>query len=90
MTDRDTEADLLHPGLPIGIDLDLFRGPLHPESDDERAVRLAAARDILDELHHAGRDDEIAALDARYAEALTRTLPFQQRPRARTWRGAVA
>ncbi|MDT0265566.1 hypothetical protein RM844_04590 [Streptomyces sp. DSM 44915] len=88
---RDVAVDdLAYADWPVGIDLDLFRGPLDHESDEEQAVRLVAAADILTELHHAGLDDEITALDARYAEALTRTVPLRSRPRARTRRGAVA
>ena len=86
----DAVDDLAHAGVPIGIDLDLFRGPLHHESDEERAVRLLAAADILDELRQAGLDDEITAQDVHYAEALTRTAPLRLRTRARTRRGAVA
>jgi hypothetical protein len=40
--------------LALGIDTELFTGPAVPESAPERAARLAAARDILDDLR---RDD---------------------------------
>ncbi|KAB8171119.1 hypothetical protein FH609_000440 [Streptomyces sp. 3MP-14] len=88
---RDSAVDdPEHAGVPIGIDLDLFRGPLGHESDEERAARVAAAADNLDELRHAGQDDEITALDAQYAEALMRTVPLRPRARTHRRRGAVA
>jgi hypothetical protein len=63
--------------LALGIDVDLFRGPLEFEADDERAAREAAARDILaDMIAEAEAGDEIAGWDALYADALTRTVPF--------------
>lgn len=63
--------------LALGIDIDLFRGPLEPESEAERAAREDAARDIAADLRAMGEDgDEIAAWDALYADALTRTVPF--------------
>jgi hypothetical protein len=40
--------------LALGIDTELFTGPAGEESEMERAARLAAARDILDDLR---RDD---------------------------------
>ncbi|MFF0733508.1 hypothetical protein ACFYVK_18010 [Streptomyces chartreusis] len=62
---------------PAGLDVDLFRGPLRPETPAERAAREDAARDILADLRAMGEDgDEIAAWDALYADALTRTVPF--------------
>ncbi|MFJ1670750.1 hypothetical protein ACIOK4_31095 [Streptomyces bottropensis] len=63
--------------LALGIDVDLFRGPLEFETDDERMAREDAARDALADLvsmSEAG--DEIAGWDALYADALTRTVPF--------------
>ncbi|KOT90379.1 hypothetical protein ADK70_17540 [Streptomyces rimosus subsp. pseudoverticillatus] len=62
---------------PAGLDEDLFRGPLRRETADERRAREDAARDILTDLRAAGEDgDEIAAWDALYADALTRTVPL--------------
>ncbi|MFC5719889.1 hypothetical protein ACFP1Z_06810 [Streptomyces gamaensis] len=63
--------------LPAGIDRDLFRGPLAPESPEERAARLDVAREVIADLAAQGEGgDEIAAWDALYADALTRTVPF--------------
>ncbi|KOT90897.1 hypothetical protein ADK70_17330 [Streptomyces rimosus subsp. pseudoverticillatus] len=62
---------------PAGLDVELFRGPLRPETADERRAREDAARDIAADLRAMGEDgDEIAAWDALYADALTRTVPF--------------
>ncbi|MGP3985096.1 hypothetical protein [Streptomyces sp. KR80] len=74
--------------LPAGIDRDLFRGPLDPEAPEERAAREDVAREALAELRERGAGgDEVAAWDALYAEALTRTVPFL-RAAARTGRSA--
>jgi hypothetical protein len=63
--------------LALGIDVDLFRGPLEQETPTERAAREDAARDILADLREQGEaGDEIAAWDALYADALTYTVPF--------------
>ena len=63
--------------LPAGIDRDLFRGPLAPETPQERAARLDVAREVIADLVAEGEGgDEIAAWDALYADALTRTVPF--------------
>ncbi|MCD9144365.1 hypothetical protein [Streptomyces albireticuli] len=60
-----------------GLDRDLFRGPLSPETMLERAAREDAARDVIAELTAEGESgDEVAAWDALYADALTRTVPF--------------
>ncbi|MEU1779251.1 hypothetical protein ABZ545_07145 [Streptomyces abikoensis] len=65
------------PELLSGIDRDLFCGPLVPESPQERAARLDVAREVLAELREQGEaGDEIAAWNALYADALTRTVPF--------------
>ncbi|MEU7591723.1 hypothetical protein AB0B79_01535 [Streptomyces sp. NPDC039022] len=62
---------------PTGLDVELFRGPLRPETADERRAREDAARDIAADLRAMGEDgDEIAAWDALYADALTHTVPF--------------
>lgn len=69
--------------LPAGIDRDLFRGPLAPESPEERAARLDVAREVIADLVAQGKGgDEVAAWDALYAEALTRTVPFLRAARA--------
>lgn len=69
--------DLEFAELALGIDVDLFRGPLVFEADDERAAREDAARDVLADLMQMGEaGDEIAGWDALYADALTRTVPF--------------
>ncbi|GAO08431.1 hypothetical protein TPA0598_04_00670 [Streptomyces lydicamycinicus] len=63
--------------LPAGIDRDLFRGPLAVETPQERAARLDVARAVIADLAAEGEGgDEIAAWDALYADALTRTVPF--------------
>ncbi|NUK08655.1 hypothetical protein HRW18_11665 [Streptomyces lunaelactis] len=72
-----TELALGYDELPAGIDHDLFRGPLTFETPEEEAARLDAARDIIADLRSAGMGgDEVAAWDALYADALTRTVPF--------------
>jgi hypothetical protein len=42
--------------LALGIDTELFTGPAAGESVPERAARLAAARDILDDLRRTAPD----------------------------------
>ncbi|MFF6949751.1 hypothetical protein ACFZAD_13990 [Streptomyces iakyrus] len=77
--------------LPAGIDRELFRGPLAPESPEERAARLDVAREVIEELAAQGEGgDEIAAWDALYADALTRTVPFLRAARAAGQAGEVA
>ncbi|WP_327680200.1 hypothetical protein [Streptomyces sp. NBC_00467] len=72
-----TELALGFEELPAGLDRDLFRGPLTFESPEEESARLDAARDIIDDLRTEGAaGDEVAAWDALYADALTRTVPF--------------
>lgn len=69
--------------LPLGIDRDLFRGPLAPESPEERAARLDVVREVIADLARQGEGgDEVAAWDALYADALTRTVPFLRATRA--------
>ncbi|MET8097347.1 hypothetical protein ABZV29_12835 [Streptomyces sp. NPDC005236] len=63
--------------LPLGLDRDLFRGPVGAESAQERAARLDVAREVIADLAAQGEGgDEVAAWDALYADALTRTVPF--------------
>ncbi|MGI5397936.1 hypothetical protein ACQEVG_00390 [Streptomyces sp. CA-135486] len=63
--------------LALGIDVDLFRGPLEPETAKERQARTDVAREILKDLREMGEaGDEIAGWDALYADALTHTVPF--------------
>ncbi|MGX1475826.1 UNVERIFIED_CONTAM: hypothetical protein RKD50_004634 [Streptomyces canus] len=63
--------------LALGIDVELFRGPLESETAKERRAREDAARDVLADLRaEAEAGDEIAGWDALYADALTRTVPF--------------
>ncbi|MDH6434756.1 hypothetical protein M2158_003233 [Streptomyces sp. SAI-144] len=70
-------GDLEFAELALGIDVDLFRGPLEVETDSERAAREDAARDVVADLRaEAEAGDEIAGWDALYADALTRTVPF--------------
>ncbi|MFG2731497.1 hypothetical protein [Streptomyces canus] len=74
---QKAHGDLEFAELALGIDVDLFRGPLKFETDDERAAREDAARDVLADLRaEADAGDEIAGWDALYAHALTRTVPF--------------
>jgi hypothetical protein len=69
--------------LPTGIDVDLFRGPLGSETPQERAARLDVAREVIADLATQGEGgDEVAAWDALYADALTRTVPFLRSARA--------
>ncbi|MGW2044133.1 hypothetical protein ACWCPF_03070 [Streptomyces sp. NPDC001858] len=74
---QEAHGDTEFAELAIGIDVDLFRGPLEFETDDERAAREDAARDVLADLwEQAEAGEEIAGWDALYADALTRTVPF--------------
>ncbi|MFE4630038.1 hypothetical protein [Streptomyces mirabilis] len=74
--------------LAFGIDLELFTGPA-VESEQERAVRLAVAREVLAELRESDREA------AAYAEALLRTSPLKdvraaaRRPRRSSARRTV-
>ncbi|MFF2936714.1 hypothetical protein [Streptomyces mirabilis] len=56
--------------LAFGIDLELFTGPA-VESTEERAVRLAVAREVLAELRESDREA------AAYAESLLWTSPLK-------------
>ena len=74
---QEAYGDLEFTELALGIDVDLFRGPLEFETHAERAAREDAARDVLADLVAMGEaGDEIAGWDALYADALTRTVPF--------------
>ncbi|MGW0597300.1 hypothetical protein ACWD11_09150 [Streptomyces sp. NPDC002776] len=75
----DECAELAYPfdEQPLGLEIELFRGPLRRESAKERRARLDVAREVLAELNELAEDgDEIAAWDALYADALTHTVPF--------------
>ncbi|WP_405633527.1 hypothetical protein OG933_26700 [Streptomyces sp. NBC_00016] len=89
---QEAHGDTEFAELALGIDIDLFRGPLEPETDDERAAREDAARDILADLREeAASGDEIAGWDALYADALTHTVPFLRAARGhRTEAGEAA
>jgi hypothetical protein len=56
--------------LAFGIDLELFTGPA-VESAEDRAVRLAVAREVLAELRESDREA------AAYAESLLRNSPLK-------------
>ncbi len=74
---QEAYGDLEFAELALGIDVELFRGPLEFETDDDRTAREDAARDVLADLRaEAAAGDEIAGWDALYADALTRTVPF--------------
>lgn len=64
----DIDPALRDGGDERGLFLDLFRGPAEGgESVEERAARLAAARDILGELLREGVEDSVAREHVRYA-----------------------
>ncbi|MGW2417114.1 hypothetical protein ACWCV5_33860 [Streptomyces tubercidicus] len=68
--------------LALGIDIDLFRGPLEQETDEERRARRDVAREVLRDLREsADAGDEVAGWDALYADALTHTVPFMRATR---------
>ncbi|MFG2194973.1 hypothetical protein [Streptomyces sp. NPDC048639] len=79
--------------LPEGIDRELFLG--RPgEAPEERVARLDVACEALKDMRERGENgDEIAAWDALYAEALTRTIPLLRsatRRRRAPWTGEAA
>ncbi|MGG2465628.1 hypothetical protein ACO0M4_38690 [Streptomyces sp. RGM 3693] len=75
--------------FPLGVDRDLFRGPLEPETPDEHQARLDAARDVLADLREqAEAGDEGAAWDTLYADALAAVAPLRRTRRARRSAGA--
>ncbi|WP_436996058.1 hypothetical protein [Streptomyces sp. enrichment culture] len=81
---REAVSDVEFAELALGIDIELFCGPLEPETDSDRAAREDAARDVLADLREQGEaGDEIAAWDALYADALTHTVPFLRAARGR-------
>jgi hypothetical protein len=74
---QEAHGDLEFAELALGIDVELFRGPLKPETVKERRARKDVAREILRDLREMGEaGDEVAGWDALYADALTRTVPF--------------
>ncbi len=81
---QEAHGDLEFAELALGIDVELFRGPLESEALTDRAAREDAARDILADLRELGEaGDEIAGWDSLYADALTRTVPFLRAARGR-------
>lgn len=92
IADQEAFSDFEFAELALGVDIDLFRGPLEPETPEETNAREDAARDILADLSEAGEaGDEIAGWDALYADALTHTVPFLRAARAnRPERGEAA
>ncbi|GAO09202.1 hypothetical protein TPA0598_04_08380 [Streptomyces lydicamycinicus] len=78
--------------LALGIDIDLFRGPLEKETTEERRARRDVAREVLRDLRESAEaGDEVAGWDALYADALTRTVPFIRAARGqRAGTGAAA
>ncbi|MFF6992204.1 hypothetical protein [Streptomyces sp. NPDC010273] len=89
---QEAHGDFEFVELALGIDMELFRGPLLPETPYAFDARSDAARDILADLRaEAEAGDEIAGWDALYADALTRTVPFLRSARAyRTGAGEAA
>ncbi|MFF7985464.1 hypothetical protein ACFZDK_41210 [Streptomyces sp. NPDC007901] len=74
---QEVHGDTEFAELALGIDVDLFRGPLEFETDDDRTAREDVAREALRDMFEQARaGDEIAGWDALYAGALTRTVPF--------------
>ncbi|MFK0104754.1 hypothetical protein [Streptomyces sp. NPDC091217] len=74
---QEAHGDTEFAELALGIDVDLFRGPLEFETDDDRTAREDVAREALRDMFDlAQTGDEIAGWDALYADALTRTVPF--------------
>jgi hypothetical protein len=55
---------------------DLFLG-VPDETDEQRAVRLAAARDVLAELRESSDADEVSLLNTLYAEQLMSAVPLK-------------
>lgn len=65
-------ANGFHGNCPEGF-RELFLG-LTGESADERAARRAVAREVLAELQEQSETDDIARLNALYAEQLSRVV----------------
>ncbi|MEU2506001.1 hypothetical protein ABZ621_14955 [Streptomyces sp. NPDC007863] len=57
---------------------DLFLG-VPDETDEQRAVRLAAARDVLAEMRESSDADEVSLLNTLYAEQLMDAVPLRNR-----------
>ena len=65
--------------LPMPDDFrQLFLG-VPGETDEQRAVRLAVAGDVLADLLDMSDVDEVATLNALYAEQLMRAVPLRKR-----------
>ncbi|WP_424891173.1 hypothetical protein [Streptomyces sp. XH2] len=76
--------------VPVGIDRDLFQGPLIHESPENRVARLDVAQQVIADLRQQGNaGDEIAAWDALYAGALACTALFIRSVRAGRLVGSV-
>ncbi|MEV6167573.1 hypothetical protein AB0L99_05005 [Streptomyces sp. NPDC051954] len=74
---QEAHGDSEFAELALGIDVELFRGPLGRETAKERRARKDVAREILRDLREMGEaGDEVAGWDALYADSLTRTVPF--------------
>ncbi|MCX4824392.1 tail fiber assembly protein [Streptomyces sp. NBC_01142] len=57
---------------------DLFVGE-PAESTQQRAARMAVAREVLAELQEQSEEDEVSRLNARYAAQLSRVVPLRRR-----------
>ncbi|MFI6528778.1 hypothetical protein [Streptomyces uncialis] len=85
-------ADGAEPEMPMLEDFcQLFLGVLG-ETEEQRAVRRAAAGDVLEELRELSGADEVAMLNALYAERLMNVVPMRNRAvRAHApWSGKAA
>ncbi|WP_187363809.1 hypothetical protein [Streptomyces piniterrae] len=70
--------------FPLGIDRDLFLGPLSQEEAEEQETRLDVAREVLRDLREQGESgDEVAAWDALYADALAAAAPLSRPAKAK-------
>lgn len=49
------------------------------ETGEQRAIRLAAARDVLADLRESSEADEVSLLNALYAEQLMNAVPLKSR-----------
>ncbi|MCX4557849.1 hypothetical protein OHA02_16765 [Streptomyces phaeochromogenes] len=74
---QEAHGDTEFAELALGIDIELFRGPLKTETREEWRARTDVAHEILRDLREMGEaGDEVAGWDALYADALTHTVPF--------------